>query len=86
MLGTESRSDSEILIFPNPAEEILNIYSEKSPISLVEIFDLQGKKVSEKSFSQAPSYQIDIFKLSAGIYLLKINSENTVTYRKIIKK
>ncbi len=66
-------------LFPNPANDILNInmegYNEQK---VIEIFDINGKKVITQIVAQNKlSLRID--KLPAGIYLLKVSAENDAT-------
>lgn len=72
--------DSEITISPNPTSEYFQI---KSPIpyKLVSVFDIRGQKVKSFQFEENPS----ISNLASGVYFIKIEFEEGVTNRKIIK-
>jgi hypothetical protein len=63
-------SNEDIFIFPNPANEVLNI-SGKSVPELVTITDMAGRTVLKK----ANTNKIDASDLSAGLYLIKIEVE-----------
>ncbi|WP_400075735.1 T9SS type A sorting domain-containing protein [Winogradskyella sp. R77965] len=67
-------------IYPNPVNNILFIKS-KNSIDRIEILNFQGKKVTVIN-----SDKINMSSLSSGIYILKIKSGNTETFKKIIKK
>lgn len=56
-----------ISIFPNPANDYINIKSEID-INLVEIYSLQGQKI----ISYKKQNSIDVSNLSNGIYFLKV--------------
>ncbi len=86
ILGNESFSANEILVFPNPTKDILNIYSEKEKITQIEIYDIQGKKVSQSKFNNENLQKIDVSKFNTGLYLCKIHMEGTVIMKKIIKE
>jgi hypothetical protein len=62
---------SEIILYPNPVKNILNVKS-KNLINSIEIFNALGKNIS--TFKN-PENQIDISDLSSGIYFVKINDE-----------
>lgn len=68
-------------MYPNPANNILNIEIEKE-IQSVEIYSLQGQKVFSGN-----DKTIDIANLSSGIYMIKVEDENgAIATQKLIKK
>lgn len=72
---------NDLKVYPNPTSNILVIESEIA-IDKVEIYSILGKKVKEfnSNFDAIPVYDI-----SAGIYIVKIQSNNNVMIKKIIK-
>jgi hypothetical protein len=79
-LGTHSfLSKEHFSIYPNPAKNILHIYSKNSFDNVV-IFDLTGKQI--KIFQQIEN-GYNISDLSTGIYIVKIKQKgNTSSYFK----
>jgi Secretion system C-terminal sorting domain len=77
-------------IFPNPAKDILNIdlkdsnnnLSQETEVS-IEMYDIQGKKVKQMS-EKTNKFSLDIRDLSKGIYVLKVQIEDTFETHKII--
>jgi hypothetical protein len=70
-------------IYPNPVDDILTVFSSNNTISLIEIFDVSGKKV----YSQTYRDTINVSSFSKGLYLLKIYDANKqISSFKIIKK
>tara|TARA_R110002012_G_scaffold322089_1_gene555068 strand:- start:26034 stop:28100 length:2067 start_codon:yes stop_codon:yes gene_type:complete len=71
-------------IYPNPAENIINI---SSPVSLngkiVTVFDINGKKVLN---SKLETNTLDVSKLQTGFYILRLESEGRVINRKFIRQ
>lgn len=65
----ESPGTSSLMVYPNPATDILNIYTAAEELQSVEIFDVDGRRVLASDFT---SGTINIADLSAGIYILKI--------------
>ena len=61
-------------VYPNPASEILNIEITPSDTGrmLLEVFDLSGKAVINKTVVNEPLIQLDIKDLAEGAYYLKI--------------
>ena len=79
--------DDEILsksisLYPNPVSDILTINSE-TPLTKVEFYSVLGKKVKEIN-SDFKSIRTD--NLSNGFYIVRIQSENGLTSKKLIKK
>ncbi len=72
--GTTSTAEaiiaaSSISVYPNPAENMVILYSELG-LDRVDIYDLTGKKILNQSIS-LNSTSIDISKINNGIYIIK---------------
>lgn len=76
---------NQLLIYPNPVADHLKFsYSAGANKITAEIYDMQGKKVMEKSFSANEATSIEVGHLKTGLYVLKIittGTENTVQAR-----
>ena len=72
----------ELMIYPNPTENILHFKSENLITSL-ELFDLSGRLINHLLH---PKEEINLSNLNSGIYVLKFYSENGVLCKKVIKK
>ncbi len=76
---------SQIQVYPNPVSDLLKV--EITDINLhpetVEVFDLLGQQVI---FKQMDNHQldIDVSKLSQGIYILKVKTEEGIGSKRII--
>lgn len=76
-------NSQEVSIFPNPAKDILSI-SSLNNMDKITVFSLSGKEI----FSVSPGsqlYNLDISKLSQGLYLLHIKNGISVVSRKFSK-
>lgn len=72
-----------IHIYPNPADEYIIIEHNMFPIERIVIQDLMGRnRISMDSYAGNPIY---IGQLSAGVYLVRIKSDNAIIERKIVK-
>jgi len=71
-------------LYPNPASDFLNLES-KEDIRSVEILDLSGKQI-ESFIVNAKFTQIQLSKLTAGTYTLRINTALGTESKKFIKK
>ncbi|MEX1190153.1 MAG: T9SS type A sorting domain-containing protein [Bacteroidia bacterium] len=74
-----------ISVYPNPASVGQLIYlSSKTPIDALQIYTLDGKLVqADFNLINKNSVRIDA-KVGAGVYLLKVNSNNTQEIRKLL--
>tara|TARA_R100000306_G_scaffold5273_2_gene7698 strand:+ start:10105 stop:12024 length:1920 start_codon:yes stop_codon:yes gene_type:complete len=75
--------EKSIKIFPVPTVNEVNIISKNQTISVVEIYDLLGKKVFSEQNINSIDKKIDISSFSNGMYFLTINNKIT---KKIVKK
>jgi PKD repeat protein len=77
--------ESDILIYPNPVNNILYIENQHIEQSFVtSIFDITGKKVYENR-TASNEETIDISYLNSGIYIIKMEEKGKINYSKIIK-
>ncbi|MEM9829613.1 MAG: T9SS type A sorting domain-containing protein [Bacteroidota bacterium] len=79
--------EDELLVFPNPVQDVLQI-TLPSPVPQrtdVAVYNLQGQVITKQEFSRQTDIRINTQNLSAGTYLLRITSPDTVIQRKIQK-
>jgi 3',5'-cyclic AMP phosphodiesterase CpdA len=85
-LGTgvnEVNNSLNITVFPNPAKDKLTIgCTQKSEI---EILNLEGQ-ILKKLTSNGIHTTVDLSNLSAGIYIIKVKTEEGITVKKFIKQ
>lgn len=84
-LSVNSKSiKNEISVWPNPANDFINITSEKSDISdyNINLFDLQGRAIMKNIKSET----VNISSLSKGVYILDFRNGNQSFQKKIIKE
>jgi len=72
-------------IFPNPTDGELQIINYELEIVNVEVFDVRGKLVWSLQSTAQPTTTINISHLPTDIYFIRIQTENGVITRKIIK-
>jgi len=80
-LGTDESSLTKVSVYPNPTKDLITINS-SSKVTKVTIFNVDGKQLAEDS-----STKINISKLLAGIYLMKIDfADGKSSTQKIVKQ
>ena len=82
-LGVETIEFKEIKIYPNPATNFLQIEN-ISDKTIISIFSMDGK--IQKSITLSDNGILKINELAEGIYIIKLQTEKGVIYRKIIKQ
>ncbi|WP_250433529.1 FG-GAP-like repeat-containing protein [Hanstruepera flava] len=83
-LSTPDSTISDLIIYPNPAGNTLNIKS-TNDISdkIATVFDINGKRVLNKRLT---NQTVDVSSLQSGLYFLRIESNGKVLNRKFLKK
>ena len=70
-------------IYPNPANNVLNIVSYTVGIENINIYNLNGQLVLNKEVNNNQK-TLNISSLESGIYIVDILSENTSVKRKLV--
>ncbi len=82
-LGFEDQSIENLIIYPNPTTNILNIDA-STPITNVEIINILGQVIISKR--ETTISQIDVSELSTGNYFIKVTSDNNTDVLQFVKK
>ncbi|MCK4678614.1 MAG: T9SS type A sorting domain-containing protein, partial [Bacteroidales bacterium] len=77
-------SIQRIKIYPNPTNDyfIIDLTDSKINNANIDIFDISGKIIFSKYIYNTNKFIVDGFP--AGIYLIKITSNNNVTTEKVV--
>jgi hypothetical protein len=79
--------NGQLTIYPNPTMGQLTIENGEWRVKNIEVFDINGRKLYPHStFNSQLSTQIDVSHLSAGIYFVKISTENGDVVKKVVKE
>ena len=82
----ESYKDNAVVIYPNPANDLLTIeLTLLNNSTEIKIYNINGQIVKSEEVSELIS-QIDISSLPIGIYCLKLKNNDTIVTRKFIKQ
>lgn len=78
--------ENDFFLYPNPFSESLHLKS-SHPIKRITLLDLHGKELlSSVNSDDSTIRHMNTEILSAGLYLLRIEAESAVFYRKVQKK
>ena len=83
-LGVNQVGDfkTSLKLYPNPTNAILNISNEAFSIDSVQVINLQGQTLFQKTYNNENNVTLDFSNYSNGIYLITINNQSAI---KIIK-
>lgn len=84
-LGSENfatNSLAEINVFPNPANDVINIVS-STKIEKVELYNILGESLVNVNNLSLNEYKMDLSRFSKGVYFIKIN--NAIIKKIIVK-
>jgi len=83
-IATNKINSFSITVFPNPANDKINITFSSFYKGEIEIYNNSGQQVFTASVNNISQYKMDISNFSAGIYLIKCNYNNSFSTKKII--
>ena len=83
ILGVEEHDSSNIVLFPNPTDGLVNIQS-ATIIKNIRIYDLQGR-LMESFQPNSQATKLNITNLNTGVYFLSIETEIGTSNKKFIK-
>lgn len=76
---------NDIVVYPNPSVETVNINSINNAINSVAVYSLDGKLVATyRNPMASDSYSVDVQNLATGIYTLKVETNNGSFTKRII--
>jgi uncharacterized protein YjdB len=79
-LNLISKKNADVLIYPNPASDHINIQSSLIKIHKVYLTDISGKVL----YSTNQVLSINIEEYTNGIYILKFETDKGVVFKKLI--
>jgi hypothetical protein len=87
-LGLPEASDIEVIISPNPANEVLFLNNTSNTGTLISytMFAENGQVVNETKELKAGTNVINVSQMSAGVYFLQFTSESGSSIKKVIIK
>ena len=81
-------SDNELegfSVYPNPAQDVLNVTTLNNNIKTIELFSIIGKRVYANNTSNT-NFTVNVAKLHAGLYILKVSDGTYTSIQKVVIK
>jgi choice-of-anchor B domain-containing protein len=86
VLGPDENTLQNVVIYPNPTNGVVNIYSPDAYITNIEVFDIRGRRFFEHIYEEKNEHAAHLEVLETGIYFVTITTENGKITKKLIKK
>ncbi|MDR2971690.1 MAG: T9SS type A sorting domain-containing protein [Bacteroidales bacterium] len=84
-IGGNAIKDGDFVIFPNPINEQLTIKNEQLKMNRVVLIDMLGKEVINILLNNVNETAINVAKIPAGVYQVRIETENGIYTSKVVK-
>jgi hypothetical protein len=82
LIAREVEGDLYIALFPNPAEQFINIRSDMLIVEVL-MLDIQGNVVKSEIIN-ATETELNLGGLTAGTYILRLNTESGIVNKQIV--
>lgn len=76
IVGVEENAGSVLRVFPNPANDRLNVALNSAENAVVSIKDMTGRVVLQQASNRSSMLTLDVQSLPTGTYIVEISSEN----------
>lgn len=74
-------------LYPNPTSNTINLVSNANELpDSIEIYSVLGKQIASKAIASAADLKMNVSKLQAGIYFVKVKKESSLATLKFIKE
>lgn len=85
MVGVEFQEIDQVLIYPNPASDVIRVATTLPGIINVSVFNLKGQLIQRKNFNPTED-ELDISQLEPGVYFVRLIAGNKKYFSKLVKK
>ncbi|MCH9660709.1 MAG: T9SS type A sorting domain-containing protein [Bacteroidetes bacterium] len=82
-LGLNDNNAASFNLFPNPAQNEINIVSQEAGEKVVTVYDILGKQVINTTLQ---GQILDIAQLTSGIYIVKVAQGNAIATKRLVVK
>ena len=83
--GIENHLLNNISLYPNPAKEYIDVRVDEFNVSNLEVYDVYGKLINTVNVIDNPT-RINVSNLAAGMYFVRVTTEEGVATKSFVKK
>lgn len=83
-VGVKEHKEISVQVYPNPTSGQFTVSLEGINQAGIKLYDASGKLIREKQQAQCKEI-IDISEMAAGVYVIKITTENGIKIERLIK-
>lgn len=74
----------DVLLFPNPTKNELNIVAKDTEIRRIVIFNTAGQKVLEEANPNMQVHTLSLSELSEGVYIVQLQTKDFVFHKRVL--
>ncbi|RLD26518.1 MAG: hypothetical protein DRI75_11565 [Bacteroidetes bacterium] len=84
-LGFDEFESSNFKIYPIPARDYISIDSNLTKLENIKLYNLNGELISSNNYPNTnKSHKIDVSSFAKGMYILQVQTDKGILYKKII--
>ena len=83
--GIDSWLENSVTLFPNPANNVINVQCTMNNVQSVEVYDVYGKLITTTNDIDNPT-RINVSGLADGVYFVRVTTEVGVVTKSFVKK
>ena len=84
-VGIENHLLNSISLYPNPAKEYIDVRVDEFNVTNMEVYDVYGKLINTVNVIDNPT-RINVSNLAAGMYFVRVTTEQGVATKSFVKK
>ena len=84
-VGIENHLLNSISLYPNPANDVVNVQCTMYNVQSVEVIDVYGKVINTLTVTDNPT-QINVSNLAAGMYFVRVTTEEGTVTKSFVKR
>ena len=84
-MGIVNYLENSITLFPNPANDVVNVQCSMFQVQSIEVIDVYGKVINTVNVVDNPA-RINVSGLANGMYFVRVTTDEGVATKTFIKK
>ena len=84
-VGINDYVEANVTVAPNPTTGVVRVSSSEFQVSGVDVYDVYGKLLNTMSANDG-TVEVDLGQYAAGVYFLRVSTDNGVVTKRVVKK